>query len=216
MKKFNLLAVALFATISMLFVACSSCSHKGDKKAEETVATKLIQGDRQYMKNIDRAYVYYESCYMFEGRFDTLATPTVVYLENVFQVVNKETNQPTVYIAHHDISKSSDMWETKVGSFWLGDNDMNEYEIKLTVEEAFAKAKKSSFAKPHSRFCTLRAEVGIKACNPQYIFGNATYGLLYVDAVTGDVSDVNPVFNNFKCISVEKDSVRIQKDSIDD
>lgn len=214
MKKFSLLTIALFATITMFLASCSSCSHKEDKK-EETIATKLLNKDRAHMKEIDKAYVYYESCYMFEGKFDTLTTPTIVNIENVFQTVDKENNQPTVHIAHHDITKSSDIWEENVGGFWLGDNDMNEYEIKITIEEAFAKAKKSSFKQPHSSFCTLRAEVGIKVCNPQYIFGNSTYGLLYVDAVTGEVSDVNPVFNNFKCISANNDSLMVEKDSLE-
>lgn len=52
----------------------------------------------------------------------------------------------------------------------------------------------SNFPKPHSRNCVLRREIGpIPDVNPQYIFGN-TKSQLYVDAVTGSVTNHTPAF----------------------
>jgi hypothetical protein len=51
----------------------------------------------------------------------------------------------------------------------------------------------SKLKKPRSKFCSLRCQYGDIKANPQYVFGNATEHI-YVDAVTGEVSDKNPAF----------------------
>ena len=70
---------------------------------------------------------------------------------------------------------------------------MDKEPIKITFAEALEKLNQVNFPKPHSRYCVLRKEVGPKDANVQYIFGNSK-AQLYVDAVTGEVTDLNPVF----------------------
>ena len=55
----------------------------------------------------------------------------------------------------------------------------------------------ANIVKPHSKVCVLRKAVGPKEANVQYIFGNED-GAVFVDAVTGDVTDVDPFFTETK------------------
>lgn len=71
---------------------------------------------------------------------------------------------------------------------------MNEEVINISYKEAYEKMMEANYPKPHSKHCVLRKEVGPYDCNPQYIFGNIE-AQIYVDAVTGAVSDQSPAFN---------------------
>ena len=53
--------------------------------------------------------------------------------------------------------------------------------------------------KPHSKHVVLRKQIGPKACNPQWIFGNIT-SQIYVDAVTGEVNSKNPAFDEINLV----------------
>ena len=201
MKKFifYMFAIAI-ATIS--FVSCSKCSHDADVPVVETITTKTINADKSHMDSIDNIYSYFESCFTFAGTIDTLATPDVVSISNVFQTVDQTKGEPTVYISDHSMDKSESVeWDVKVGSFWMEDFNLKDYEIKLSLEDAFTQMQKSNITKPVTKFCTLRAQLGPKHCNAQYIFGNDKTGLIFVDAVTGNVTNVNPAFENFNGIS---------------
>jgi hypothetical protein len=83
--------------------------------------------------------------------------------------------------------------EVKHG-FWVEDFPLNDEEIKLTFAEALERIFEVNYPKPHSKYIVLRKEVGPISANPQYIFGNLTYQF-YVDAVTGNVTDQSPAFN---------------------
>lgn len=89
---------------------------------------------------------------------------------------------------------SSDAYTVKeVESAWLEDNDMAGDNITITYRQAYERLMQSNYEKPHSKKCTLRKMVGPRPCNPQYIFGNM-HRCLFVDVVTGDVTDINPAF----------------------
>jgi hypothetical protein len=75
----------------------------------------------------------------------------------------------------------------------MEDSPLDKEPVKVTFAEALEKLNQVNFPKPHSRYCVLRKEVGPKDANVQYIFGNS-HAQLYVDAVTGEVTDHNPVF----------------------
>ena len=70
---------------------------------------------------------------------------------------------------------------------------MNNEAIKVSFKEAYNKIMATNYPKPHSRHVVLRKEIGPQDANPQYIFGNSQ-AQIYVDAVTGDVTDKNPAF----------------------
>lgn len=197
MKKlfFGLLA---FSATLVCFVSCSKCSHDSEKSVEDSTVTKLINADKEYMEGVAKDYSYFESCFTFAETVDTLDEPSIVYVSDIFQTVNKETNQPTVYISEHFLDKGdSTKWDVKEGSFWLEDLNLREFKVELTVEEAFIKLQEANIVKPKTKYCVLRAQLGPKRVNAQYIFGNEATGMVYVDAVTGDVTDKNPVFEGF-------------------
>ena len=75
----------------------------------------------------------------------------------------------------------------------MEDFPLNDEAIVLTFTEALDRVLAANYPKPHSKYVVLRKEIGPKAANPQYIFGNLK-SQLYVDATTGAVSDSNPVF----------------------
>lgn len=70
---------------------------------------------------------------------------------------------------------------------------MHVEDIEITFNEAFQRVMESNYPKPHSKNCVLRKEVGSTDYHPQYIFGNP-HAQLYVDAVTGEVTDKNPIY----------------------
>lgn len=81
---------------------------------------------------------------------------------------------------------------------WVGDFNLNKEEIKLTFKDAFERVMAANYPKPHSRYVVLRREVGpVPDVNAQYVFGNKQ-AQLYVDAVTGEVSDTNPAFKGYE------------------
>lgn len=74
---------------------------------------------------------------------------------------------------------------------------LNDELISLTFKEAYQKIMEINFPKPHSKQCVLRKPLGPIDCHPQYIFGNIR-SQLYVDAITGGVTDKNPAFYGSK------------------
>lgn len=194
MKKFIFTIAAAFV-MGVAFTACSKCSHDTEPTTEETKTTQLINADKAYMDSVDSAYMYFETTYVFSGNVDTLTTPDVVELLSVFETVDTAKFDPTVYFAEHKLGETdSTSWDVKKGAFWLEDLDLREYDYKLTVEDAFDALTKANVKKPQTKYCVLRAQLGPKRCNPQFIFGNEKTGMVFVDAVTGNVTTVNPVF----------------------
>ena len=122
------------------------------------------------------------------------ASAEVAEINNVFQVVDIAEDQKSADVHVVMFNHVGEKTETTViHSFWMEDYPLNDEAIKVTFEQAFDKMMKANIVKPHSRKCTLRKEVGPKDANPQWIFGNSR-AQVYVDAVTGDVSAINPAF----------------------
>ena len=125
---------------------------------------------------------------------DTDATVESIY--NIFQTVKEHGNGFDTEVSCVAHKGDATGIETK-GAFWVGDELLNEADVKLTFEEAYNRLMESNYPKPHSRQCVLRKELGPKNANAQYIFGNKNEHL-YVDAVTGDVKKNNPVYEGFE------------------
>ena len=111
-------------------------------------------------------------------------------ISNIFQTIEKKGegfDTQVIMFSHVGDSTQIDI----VHSFWVEDMPMDS--IKLTFKEAYEKMMATNLPKPHSRNCVLRKELGPIDANPQYIFGNSK-AQIYVDAITGDVTDKNPVY----------------------
>lgn len=202
MKKLFFAIIALF-TLSICFVSCSKCSHKSEEKSyEDTKITKIIKADKEHMNSIDTAYKYFETSYTFSGTIDTLATPDIVEVSSVFQTFNETTLKATVYFSEHFLEKGDSInWIVKENCWWGEDLNLKDYHYVLTVEDAFKLMKASNCIKPQTKCCVLRLQLGPKRCNPQYIFGNDKVGMIFVDAVTSKVTNINPAFGNSKKIN---------------
>lgn len=142
--------------------------------------------DKEYMVlHYGKDFKWYETsitsknCYNEDG-------DGIESIENVFQVLID--GDPLVIVFTH--TELEDKVQ-EIHSFWVEDSPMTG--IDVTYEQALEIINKVNLPKPHSRHCVLRKQVGPKDANPQYIFGNQTMQL-YVDAVTGKVTDKNPVF----------------------
>ena len=196
MKKTMICLVALFAMV-FAFVGCSKCSHdeKPSVPTDTTKVEKMIVEDKAHMDSIDTAYQYFETYYRFVGTFDTLQSPEIDSVSSVFQTFDEAALKSTVYISEH---KDSTKWTVVENAWWSEDHNLKEYDYKMTVEEAFYVMQKADVIKPKARACVLRAQLGPKLCNPQYIFGNDKFGMVFVDAVTAKVTTINPAFGNAK------------------
>lgn len=203
MKKLVLLMAVMF---SMAFV---SCTGNADKKVvgndsitnDSTVVDSVnyvenaIAMDKENMNlTYGKDYKWFETCVVLNEYLDSENTnDSVVGISNIFQVLEEKSSKSfDVHVIMYTHVGDSTQVDVKHG-FWVEDKPMNNDSIKVTFKEAYAKLMATNLPKPHSRQCVLRKEIGPKECNPQYIFGNSE-AQIYVDAVTGNVTDMNPAF----------------------
>ena len=175
----------------MLFASCSSCHKKKDNVSTELNVENIVSADKEYMLSNYGEYTWFETCIVLQDFLDEECDGTISGISNVFQVIkekDKGYDTQVVLVVHAADTMSVDI---KHG-FWVEDNPLNNDSI-ISFKEAFDKLMAVNLPKPHSQQVVLRKEVGPVKCNPQYIFGNKK-SQIYVDAVTGEVSDKNPAF----------------------
>ena len=181
----------IFIVPLLVFCLFACKKHKADPivKAEIKVEN-VISTDREYMTlNYDSSYKWYESCVTLDNFLDSDSC-AIASVTNVFQVVKSEGEDVFVVLATH--TPDTTVYNVQKG-FWVEDFSLNDEQINLKFEEALDTIMATNSPKPHSKQCVLRKQVGPVPANPQYIFGNVK-AQLYVDAVTGKVTDVNPCF----------------------
>lgn len=200
MKKFILMFAVLLGLAS-----CSSCGN-GDKKGADSKqlaannginVESIISTDKEDMYlNYKEDYRWFETQMVLKDFLDDeKCDGTVEKVSNVFQVVEGDEKCMDVHVIMYNHTSGVDTTDVEViHSFWIEDDPLNSEPIKITYKEAFKRLMEANIAKPHSRHCILRKEIGPKDCNPQYIFGN-THETVFVDAVTGKVSGKNPAFD---------------------
>ena len=187
MRKLIFIPLLVFCLI-----ACKK-SKKNPTTPVEINVENVTSSDKEYMtSNYDSIYKWFESCIVLENFLDEDSCDgKVASVTNVFQVIKEKEKGYDVFVvlATHTPDDTASI-EVKQG-FWVEDFPLDS--IKVTFKEAFDKVMATNSPKPHSKQCVLRKEVGPIAANPQYIFGNIR-GQLYVDAITGEVSDKDPSF----------------------
>jgi hypothetical protein len=197
MRKF--IFVMMLAIVSLL----TSCEGKKNEeqqnfndetKVESLVVDNTISTDREFMfLNYGGDYRWFETCILMKNFMDEETDGSVEAVTSIFQVVAEVESgcyDTHVIMTVHTLDTST--IEVKEG-FWVEDYPLNNEDICISFEEAFTKLMEANCPKPHSKHCVLRKEVGPVSANPQYIFGNNKCQV-YVDATTGDVSTINPVF----------------------
>ena len=186
---------SLLALFMCAIVGCSSCKKENKTDVvEELNFENVITADFEKMTaDYQDNFCWFESTILLNNFLDEENDGKISEIVNVFQsVVEKEKGFDTevVMFTHKDAVTEVDV----IHSFWVEDFPMVKDSIKVDFKQAFDNVMKTNMPKPHSRYVVLRKQIGPKPCNPQYIFGNSKQQI-YVDAVTGDVSDKNPVFD---------------------
>lgn len=180
--------------VALMAVSLASCDwfKKNDTK-KEVVVENLVSEDTKYMvENYDTAFVYYETEIILKDYLDGECDGSFESVTNVFQAMTlvDSTLQPTVvkFIHIGEMSKIE-----KENGYWLEDMPLRDGDVMVSYKDAYQKINEVNYPKPHARACTLRKEVGPCPANAQYIFGDV-HAQLYVDAVTGNVSENSPAF----------------------
>ena len=193
MKKF------IFAIVSLLcMTACNPKKSQPAPTQEETpvelIVGNTISTDRQYMfMNYGGDYRWYETGVVLKDFLDEENDGTIDMVVNVFQSVEMlDSTSFDTFVTKYQHTYAGDIEET-IHGFWVEDYPLNDEEIKITFKEAYEKVMEVNLPKPHTRQVVLRKQVGPVDANPQWIFGNLK-SQIYVDAVTGEVSDENPAF----------------------
>lgn len=187
MKEFLILVLLIFA--ACVFFACKQKKKEMAKK--ELDVEQCVLSDKEYMiENFGIDYKWYETSINLKDYLDEDggAVESVVSVFQVAKEEGKSLDTQVVVISHTEEEDKVDVMHT----FWVEDFPLEA--IKITYQEALEIVNRVNLPKPHSKRCVLRKQVGPKPCNPQYIFGNQM-AQIYVDAVTGDVTDKNPAFN---------------------
>ena len=183
----------------MLMIGVSACTCTQQKvtsepQVAELVVENTISTDRQdvYL-NHGKEYRWYETGVQLKNWLDEENDGTIDMIVNVFQVIEQcdSTSFDTfVFKYQHTLEGTT---TDSIHGFWIEDYPLNEEVIKVSFKEAFEKVQEVNLPKPHTRQVVLRKQVGPVDANPQWIFGNL-HSQIYVDAVTGDVTDENPAF----------------------
>jgi hypothetical protein len=196
--------INVFAILGVVFgLASCKCSNEAPSTNEESdiIATSeinvehAISTDRQAMYVVaDGAdYRWFETDILLKNYLDEENDGSIEMLVNIFQVaqeLDEHSFDVRVYKFQHTEEGTVSDW---VSGFWIEDEPLNDEAIKITYKEAYEKVMAVNLPKPHTKHVVLRKQVGPVDANAQWIFGNI-HAQIYVDAVTGEVSDENPVF----------------------
>jgi hypothetical protein len=194
MKKFLVFLVGLMLMIGVSACTCTQQKVTSEPQVAELVVENTISTDRQdvYL-NHGKEYRWYETGVQLKNWLDEENDGTIDMIVNVFQVIEQcdSTSFDTfVFKYQHTLEGTT---TDSIHGFWIEDYPLNEEVIKVSFKEAFEKVQEVNLPKPHTRQVVLRKQVGPVDANPQWIFGNL-HSQIYVDAVTGDVTDENPAF----------------------
>ncbi len=198
MKKVIFLMASLAIMMSLASCKCSSDNQKPVEPAivvDTLTVENTVSTDRQAMYlNHGEDYRWFETGVVLKDFLDEENDGAIEMVVNVFQVIEHfdSTSFDTfVYKYQHTLEGDA---QDSVHGFWVEDYPLNEEAVVVTFKEAYEKVMEANLPKPHTRQVVLRKQVGPVAANPQWIFGNLK-SQIYVDAVTGKVSDKNPAFD---------------------
>lgn len=181
------LVIILLVVMAVIGIVIVCYDHKKNIGQKVLNVEQCVLNDKGYMlQNYGKDFKWYETSIAMKNFLDEDGNE-IESIQNVFQVLIN--NDPLVVIFIH--TEVEDKIQ-KIHSFWVEDFPLAG--VDITYEQAFDIINKVNYPKPHSRYCVLRKQVGPKEINPQYIFGNQT-AQIYVDAITGKVTDKNPAFD---------------------
>ena len=192
MKKLLSIALIAFMAMTMLMSSCD-----GNKKSTEQVKVQpevesYIESDMEYVvSNYGETFVWYETEVIYNNFLDEDCDGTYESIKSVYQY-EKKIDSTAFDVKAITIWHRGDSMDVEVVDDWYAEcYNLRGKDMPITFKNAYDAIMAVNLPKPHTKCCVLRDQVGPVAANPQYIYG---VGLLFVDAVTGEVSEINPVF----------------------
>lgn len=187
--------VIYFLTALAVVAGLASCKCTREQEPVVLNPEATISLDRDAMAAVDSTYRWFETRAEYDNFFDADTTLTLNKVESIFQVAVEDSLGIKTYVYDfvHELGVE-DADPKVIEGFVLDDMPLNTVEVALTFDEALERMMEANLPKPHSTKAVLRRELGPKqGVGAQYIFGN-TESQVFVDAVTGEVTDKNPVF----------------------
>ena len=215
--KNNLIFGLLLAIAGIVTTGCNSCQSENPKQEslyhdydgvvqDFTTGVSNIQAlHRQQMyglvKAVDgkdgvanRKYEWRNSKVVFNDSItsDNIDQLYVTDINDVFYYWNNKKGPQVQYVNSNIKGGIQIPWP--INDVWIEDDDLSEAPIKISAEQALLRLKEVNCPIPPAISITLRLPVGPVECNPQWVIGDV-YDVLFIDAVTGEVSNWNPAFN---------------------
>lgn len=213
MKKthfYVMLSVLLMAVFCLAVSSCTSCEKQAPVPDQEHVvinfstdydgvlpdlsqgAEHIVSMHRQTMFSLTGGgeYVWYETKYTFADSLTaaTLGVNPIVEVTSTFQTFNPELS----YTITTNATKGT-LIPAPIPGLWIEDYDLSNVSIKLSIADVMDRLKEWNGVLPPAKSVIIRKPVGPKDCNAQYVIGNP-YDVIFVDAVTGSVTDWDPAF----------------------
>ena len=124
----------------------------------------------------------------------TAETINDLHVTDVTDVFYYWNNGPWVQFITSNVKKGT-LVPSAIQDVWIEDSDLSNAEIKLSAEDVLERLKEWNGVLPKNAVSmTLRLPVGPVSCNAQWVLGGI-YDVVFVDAVTGEISNWNPAFN---------------------
>lgn len=189
----RILSILMIALMTISLASCDWFKKSEQTKEQPTVET-YIESDMEYMaENYGEAYVWYETEVIYNNFLDEENDGSFESVKSVYQYEEffGDTCANVIVVT---ITHMGELRTVEEEEGWYAEcYNMRGKELPVTFKDAYDAIMAVNLPKPHTRCCVLRDQVGPVAANPQYIYG---VGLLFVDAVSGEVSEINPVFPN--------------------
>lgn len=213
MKTKFLLGFLLAFMCLLGFSSCNGCTQKApeptpsvqpvvthdyDGVAQDfTAGVNHIQAlHRQTMFNLieGQEYEWRNSKVLFNDsiKLETIDELKVQAVTDVFQYFTPKTGFQ-VQIISTDANKGT-IITPPIHDVWIEDANLSEKAIKLSAEDVLKRLKEWNGIIPPAVSMNLRLPVGPCDCNAQWVIGNE-FDVIFIDAVTGDISNWNPAFN---------------------
>lgn len=211
MKRFLfcMAAAVLLTMMAGMMISCAGCG----KGAPEAPVEEAVPASADYdgvvqdftagvskVQALHRQAMYSQVAQEYEWRNskvifnDTITSENIdaLHVTDVTDVFYFWNDGPWVQYITSNVKKGT-MILPLIPDVWIEDDDLSDAPIKLNAEDVLQRLKEWNGVLPPAKSITLRLPIGPIRCNAQWVMGDA-YDVLFVDAVTGDITDWCPAF----------------------
>lgn len=197
-KSIFLLGLLVLALIGL--TSCESC--KSNKITDDyNGVTQNFTAGVDKIQNLHRQTMYTQVCKEYEWRnsnvifSDSIKTDNLdsLHIVDVTDVFQWWDNGPKITFISTNIEKGT-LIAPPITDVWIEDGDLSEKQLKLSAEDVLKRLAEWNGVIPPATSMSLRYPVGPCECNAQWVIGDV-YDVIFIDAVTGEISNWNPAFN---------------------